>query len=231
MARTRDGGRRQTPALGLLVVGLAVLITGTSRAAAADTEVRDFNVLVDGSRAGDYHVTIQRGDDGTLTMSLTSEVRVKVLGVTFYSYTYRGREVWKDGRLQRLDSNGQENGKPFTVTAVPAVDGLHVTCNGQAHLARPDVWTMTYWMLPVAAQRNQPLPLLGGHNGQEVGGSLQQIGTDRLTIAGQAQSCAHYRVTGPTPHELWYDAQERIVRQEWVVDGHKTVLELTRVGH
>jgi len=229
MARTRDGGRRQTPALGLLVVGLVVFVTGTSRAAAADTEVRDFNVVVDGSRAGEYHVTIQRGDDGTLTMSLTSEVRVKVLGVTFYSYTYRGREVWKDGRLRRLDSSGQENGKPFTVSVVPDAGGLRVACNGQAHAAPPNVWTMTYWQLPPAPARDQPLPLLGS-DGREVDGRLQYLGTERLNVAGQEQPCGHYRVTGSTPHELWYDAQERVVRQEWVVDGHKTVLELTRVG-
>jgi hypothetical protein len=231
MARTRDCGRRLLPALGLLVVGLGVLVAGSSRAAAADSEVRDFNVLVDGSRAGDYHVAIQHADDATLTMTLTSEVRVKVLGVTFYSYTYRGREVWKDGRLQRLDSNGQENGKPFAVTAVPAANGLHVTMNGQEHLARPDVWTMTYWMLPAAERRNKPLPLLGAHNGQDVDGLLQEVGTERLPVAGQEQNCSHYRVTGSTPHELWYDGQDRIVRQEWTVDGHKTVLELTRIGH
>src|SRR5690348_17039209 len=111
MTWTGKSGRRLTSALGLLVVGLGVLAAGAPRAAAADTEVRDFNVLVDGSRAGDYHLTIQRGDDGTLTMTLQSEVRVKVVGISFYSYAYRGREVWKDGRLQRLESSGQENGK------------------------------------------------------------------------------------------------------------------------
>jgi YD repeat-containing protein len=234
MASTRDGKCRVAPAVGLLLIGLGVLAAANSRAVAADTEVRDFNVLVDGSRAGDYHVSIQHADDGTLTMTLTSEVRVKVIGVTFYSYTYRGREVWRDGRLQRLESNGQENGKPFTVTAVsvvPAANTLRVTCNGQSHVVSPDVWTMTYWMLPPAERRNKALPLLGGHNGQDVNGTLQYVGTERLTVAGQEQNCTHYRVTGSTPHELWYDGQERIVRQEWAVDGHKTVLELTRVGH
>jgi hypothetical protein len=225
-----NGVCRRVVVLGLLV-GAGVLFAGSSRAAAADTEVRDFNVLVDGSRAGDYHLTLQRQDDGTVTMTLQSEVRVKVLGVSFYSYTYRGREVWKDGRLRRLDSNGQENGKPFTVSAVPDGGGLRVTFNGQAHAARPDVWTMTYWQLPPAPDRDRPLPLLGCDNGREVDGRLQYLGTERLTVAGQEQACAHYRVTGSTPHELWYDAQERVVRQEWVVDGHKTVLELTRVAH
>jgi hypothetical protein len=214
-----------------LAVGLGALLAGAPPAAAADTEVRDFNVVVDGSRAGDYHMTVRRQDDGTVTMTNASEVRVKLLGVSFYSYAYRGTEVWKDGRLQRLESSGQENGKPFVVAAVPAGNGLRVTFNGQEHTARPDVWTMTYWMLPVAGQRNHALPLLGCDNGRGADGFLQYLGKERRTVAGQEQDCTHYRVTGSTPHDIWYDAQERMVRQEWVVDGHRTLLELTRVGH
>jgi hypothetical protein len=221
--------RYGSPALALLIAG-GVLSAGASRLSAAGSETRDFNVLVDGKPAGDYHVTVQPQDNGAVAMTLQSEVRVKVLGVTFYSYTYRGREVWKDGRLRHLDSNGQENGKPFTVSAEPDGGGLRVTFNGQVHAAPPNVWTMTYWQLPPAPARDQPLPLLGGHNGQVVDGRLQYLGSERLNVAGQEQACGHYRVTGSTPHDLWYDAQERVVRQEWVVDGHKTVLELTRLG-
>jgi hypothetical protein len=222
---------RRTERWGCLAATLLVLAAGVAPAAAAETEARDFNVLVDGSRAGDYHVTIQHQDNGNLVMTLVSEVRVKVLGVTFYSYNYHGREVWKDGRLLRLESNGQENSKPFAVSAVPLANGLRVTFNGQEHLVPPDAWTMTYWQLPPAPARNQPLPLLGCDNGRDVSGHLQYIGPEQLVVAGQAQTCHHYRVTGSTPHELWYDGQERAVRQEWVVDGHKTVLELTHIGH
>jgi hypothetical protein len=214
----------------VLLVAAGVLLAWASRLPAAGVETRDFNVLVDGKPAGDYHLTVQPQDNGAVAMTLQSEVRVKVLGVTFYSYTYRGREVWKDGRLRRLDSSGQENGKPFTVSVVPDGGGLRVACNGQAHAAPANVWTMTYWQLPPASARDQPLPLLGGHDGQVVDGRLQYLGSERLNVAGQEQACNHYRVTGSTPHDLWYDAQERIVRQEWVVDGHRTVLELTGVG-
>jgi hypothetical protein len=226
MTRCGDGGGR-VAALALLV-GAGLLAAGASRSAAG-AEVRDFTVLVDGKPAGDYHLTVQPQDNGAVAMALQADVRVKVLGVTVYSYTYRGREVWKDGRLRRVDSSGQENGKPFAVSAEPDGGGLRVTCNGQAHPARPNVWTMTYWQLPPAPARDQPLPLLGS-DGREVDGRLQYLGTERLNVAGQEQACGHYRVTGSTPHELWYDAQDRVVRQEWVVNGHKTVLELTRVG-
>ena len=31
--------------------------------------------------------------------------------------------------------------------------------------------------------------------------------------------------------DLWYDEPGRLVRQEWVEDGHRTVVELTGVRH
>ena len=36
----------------------------------------------------------------------------------------------------------------------------------------------------------------------------------------------HFRLTSLVPHDVWYDGDGRLVRQEWTEDGHKTVLEL-----
>jgi hypothetical protein len=37
----------------------------------------------------------------------------------------------------------------------------------------------------------------------------------------------HYRVLKDVPHELWYDMAERVVREEWVANGHRTQVVLT----
>jgi len=209
-----------------LVVIAAVLLPGLSRAVAADAESRDFNITVDGKAAGDYHMTISRPDDGSVSMTARSDVHVKVVLVTVYRYTYQGVEVWKDGRLQHLACSGKENGKAFAVTAEPAGDGLHVVANGQEHVSRPDVWTTSCWQLPSAKFRNQDVPLLGCDNGRDIAGHLQLVGNEVIHVAGQDQACAHWRLTNGVPHDLWYDAQERMVRHEWVTDGHRTVLEM-----
>jgi len=218
-------GVRWAGAVGVLALGLGM--AGLSGARAADVQERDFNILVDGKPAGTYHMTIQRQEDGTVTLSAQSEVKVSVLLVTVYSYSYRGQEVWKDGKLQHLESSGNEKGKPFTVQADVAADGLHVRANGQEHVARPDVWTTSCWQLPAAPYRNAAVTLLGCDNGQEISSSLQLVGTETIQAAGQTVTCTHYRVTKDVPHEVWYDGQERLMREEWVsASGHRTVLEL-----
>jgi hypothetical protein len=196
-------------------------------ARAADTEQRVFTVLVDGKPAGEYRVTI-RIDDGTATMTGNAAVHVRhALGQ--YRYTYQGTEVWKGGRLQRLDAASDDDGKACAVRATAEADGLRVAANGRAQTVRPDAWPTTYWQLPPAERRDQPLTLLDVDTGKPLTARLSALGPVRLTVAGQPLEATRYRVTGQAQAELWYDAQGRLVRQETVEDGHKTVLELREV--
>ena len=91
-------------ALGTLGVG------GAARA--ADLETRDFVVRVDGKPAGDYHLTIHRQDDGITQVSGDTDVKVTYF-VVKYTYRYRGREIWKDGRLHALLGQLQRQRQPF----------------------------------------------------------------------------------------------------------------------
>jgi Family of unknown function (DUF6134) len=220
---------RSAAAAWLLATGIGLAVTAPVRA--ADSEVRTFAVSVEGTKSGDYKMTIATKHDGTVVMSGQAEVNVKVLLVTAYSYAYNGVEVWKDGRLQRFDSSATENGKRYAVTAAAAGDQLRVKVNGQERLTRPDVWVNTYWRLPEAKFRGQTVPLLGCDYGHDDARELKFVGNEQLTVNGQTMSCAHYRILTEPAHDLWYDAQERLVRQEWTSSGRKTVLELTGVWH
>ncbi len=213
-----------------LLAGGGLFLPGAGRAAAADAEVRDFVIQVDGKPAGDYHMTIRPQDDGSVVLSAESDVHVAVLLVNVYSYSYRGREVWKQGRLQHFESGGKENGKAFAVSADLNGGELHVKANGQESTLPADAWTTSCWQLPDARRHNQAVPLMGCDNGQLTSGQMQFVGSERLKVAGQEQTCAHYRLTRDVPYEQWFDAQDRLVRQEWASKGHRTVLELVRVS-
>jgi hypothetical protein len=214
----------------LLVVG-GFLFPFVGVTEAADVETRDFAIQVDGKPAGNYHMVIQHQGNGVVTMSAQSEVLVSVLLLKVFSYSYRGQEVWKDGRLHHFESSGKENGKPFAVAADATSLGLRVKVNGREHTTLPDVWTTSFWHLPGAEQRNKGILLMGCDNGQERVSSLHFVSTDRAKVAGQEQTCAHYRVVRDVPYELWYDSQDRLVREEWMANGHRTVLELIKVGN
>jgi hypothetical protein len=212
----------------LLGVGLALLAPAAGAARAADIETRDFTVTVDGKRAGDVHMTIHRQDDGHVQMRCDTDIKVTKLLVT-HKYSYRGVEVWKDGRLVRFDSSTDDNGKRYVVSAVAEAGGVRVRVNNVERMVKPEVWLTSYWSLPAPALRNQVLPIIDADDGKDLDGRLQFVATEQRAVAGQNVNLNHYRLVGKTKVELWYDGSDRLVRQEWTEMGHPVVLELNRV--
>ncbi len=114
---------------------------------AADVETRDYQVSVDGKPAGETHMNFHRQEDGTTTVSVETDVKITIAIIT-YKYSYRGREVWKDGRLQRFESTCNDNGKRFTVVAVAEGDHVKVRVNHQEKMVPADIWLTSYWNKP-----------------------------------------------------------------------------------
>jgi hypothetical protein len=207
--------------------GLALATAGIAHAAPPPQETRVFRVNVDQKPAGEYRMDIrQEGDNATMTA--TADVKVRIF-LASYVYTYRGSEVWKGDRLARFDSNTVDDKKHLSVTAWAEGTALNVRANGQERLASPDVWVTTYWRLPAAKFRNQNVFLLDGDTGRDLAATLRFVGMENTPVAGQMVQCAHWRVAGAMQAELWYDGYDRLVRQETIEDGHKTVLDLIQV--
>ena len=212
--------RGYCPSVRAVVVGAFwLVVTAASR---AGVETRAFTIFVDGKSAGACRLTF---DDDSGTTSGHAAVQVRhVLGT--YRYHFDGTEVWKDGRLQQLHSDTNDNGKKCTIEATAGQTGLRVVANGRTSVLRAQAWPTTYWRLPPAKLRDQPLTLLDTDTGQALAARLQVVGPARMIVAGQTIDVTHYRVTGQAEADLWYDAQDRLVRQETLEDGHRTILVL-----
>jgi len=212
-----------------VLIGAGVCSLGESITQAAEKETRTFSIRIDNRPAGMYQMTISRPDDRTFIVDSRADVSVSKLFIK-YKYNYQGTELWKDGRLVRLNSKTNDDGKQFEVLAQAEGERLRVQVNGKEYTTpRPDVWTTTYWTLPDPKLRNQAVALLDCDTGKVLGGTMQPIGTQQLTLAGQTQNCPHYRITGDVQVDVWYDAQQRLVREVSLDDGHRIVLELARI--
>jgi hypothetical protein len=218
-----------TTALGVVLAAAGVLMGGLSGASAAEPQTRTFSITVDGKKAGEYSMVIEKQPDGTAVLLAKSNVRVTVLAIPVYTYSYEGKEVWKDGRLTHFESWGKEKGTAFHIRADADSSALHVVANSKEHTASLDVWTTSCWQLPPAKFRDNAIVMFGCDTGSDFGTRLQLVGSEKISVAGQEMSCTHYRVTKDVSHDLWYDAQERLVRDEWVSGGHRTVLEMTEM--
>jgi hypothetical protein len=210
------------------VVGCALLAPALSEARAADVETRDFNVFVDGKRAGAAHMTIQKAEDGTIGVSCDTDVTVPLLFVT-YKYSYRGHEVWKDGKLVRFESNCNDDGKRYIVSAAAEDKGIRFKVNNQERIVSHNVWLTSYWARPDNKVVNQTVPLVDADSGRDLEAKVTYVGQEEVMVSGQSQALLHYKLTGKVEVDLWYDAADRLTRQEFIEDGHKTMVELTKI--
>ncbi len=224
LALSRQGERRWW-----CVVASALLSLGAgARAGAAEAETRDFTVYVDARKSGEVHMTINRQDDGATAVNCDTDVRVGAI-ITLYKYSYRGRELWKDGRLQHFESKANDDGKEFAVTATAAADGLHVRANDGEHTAAADALLTSYYAQPDARLANQTVPLLDADTGRDLEAKVEFLGAEKYGV-NQDQTVQHVRLTGKgVAMDLWYDDARRLVREEWVEQGHRTVVDLYRV--
>ena len=171
---------RTTLIVHALLVGLALVLA--PRARSAETEVRQFNVSVDGKPSGQYTMTIAKGDDGTSASPARPTSRSRWRFVTAYHYDYNAVEEWKDGRVQSLRSHCDDDGKKFEVSAAAGEKGLTVKVNGREKSVRGDVYLTTACCLPDAKRRDGDLPLMEADNGQEINGKIQQVSSGPLTV-------------------------------------------------
>jgi hypothetical protein len=162
-------------------------------------------------------------------MRCNTDIKVKTL-LGEYKFIYRGLEIWKNHRLVKFDSNTDDNGKRYLVSAVAETNGVRVKVNNAERMVKHHVWLTSYWSLPDPKLRNQELPLLDADTGRDLSGRLRFVATEKIRVAGGPEvPLNHYRLTGKVNIDLWYDGSDRLVRQSWVEQGHKTVVELRGV--
>jgi hypothetical protein len=193
---------------------------------AGEPEMREMAIFVDGKRSGESHVTVEQREDGSTQISTTADVAVDAL-LFRYKFSYRGMEVWKDGKLLKMQSNTNDNGKKISVSAVADSASIQLRVGNKERQVRADVWTTSYMRYPDLSRCDKTVALLDADSGKEITAKMQLIGKEELVVAGNKMTCEHFRLSGGVTTDLWYDGQKKLVRQESVESGHKLLIELS----
>jgi uncharacterized protein DUF6134 len=226
-----EGSMRRTTCFQFCAAVLALFSIAPSHAnPPIPAEGRDFTIFVDGKSVGSFRFTISAQPDGIVTMAGRAHVVVHSLVVFKYEYSYQGSETWKGGVLQRVESATNDGGKKMILSAVCQGDRCQLVANGKQQTVRIPAWTSTYWCLPRPETRGQELLVLDVDTGVLSPARLQFVGKTRLELVGGQRDYSHYRLTGGLQAELWYDEQDRLVRQISMEDGHQTEWRLTGLG-
>ncbi|MEM8991749.1 MAG: DUF6134 family protein [Pseudomonadota bacterium] len=182
-----------------LAVTAGTAAVGMHRLASAQdgAAFREFRILRDGSDIGRHRLEAQRTGD-VFTMAVDIDIRVRFLGITAYRYELTNREVWRDQRLESIDSRTNDDGTDDFVKIMRVEDGLEVDGSGHSGLVPSEAVTTTYYTTAFMQRR----PWVSSQTGEPL--SLQ-------TAQDQADGLTRWTVTGELETRLYYDE-----RGEWV---------------
>jgi hypothetical protein len=104
----------------------------------------NFTVRKSGADIGEYAVRFAERD-GALVVDIEANIRVRFAFVTVYRYTQRTREIWRDGTLQSLDSDVDDNGTPYKISAAQRDGRLVVDGHTEQLDLAPGALPLSYW--------------------------------------------------------------------------------------
>jgi len=193
----------------LLGVGALADTPSPAAVASADWPERvygasaEFTILRDGKPVGRHMLRFQR-DNGDLIVDARSDIAVKLLGFTMYSFEYHSRSVWRDGQLEQLTAIRTENGERQQVEARRQDGLLRVSGPSGANETPRTVFPTDHWH-PGALQSELMLNTLTG--------GLEPVRVRRLDEPDDAAGAAHrYAYEGGFRAEVWYDRDWRWTR-------------------
>src|SRR5947209_5049854 len=147
--------RRWICRLRMLAVA-AVFLHGVCWLAAAEpmavsAETRTYDILVDGKNSGQSTLVITRYSDGRESVSADAKVTVSWT-VFSYVYEFHGKEQWRDGRFEQLESRAVDGGTKLSLSVKREGGGFSITKAKGKPTSAPDIQlTTNYWREPAAS--------------------------------------------------------------------------------
>ena len=191
-------------------------------------EIRDFEVRVDNKPAGTHRLTI-KSDGDKHEVAFQTDVKMDFV-IYAYVFKSRGTEIWRDGRLENAEIRCEDGGKKRSLALKTEGNVQKISFNGKSVSdSAQGLMTTAYWKLPSADVRKNPLTIVDVDSGATRTVTLSPVGRTRIASAGQMLDCHHFKIDGPSPAELWFDEQDRLVRQTSVEVGHELELKLKEI--
>ena len=189
------------------VASILIVLACTLPAAALPSGVFEYRIDRDGAPIGGQRLTItQQGEQTIVSMDL--KVLVKIAFVTLYRFEQTRSETWQGARLIALDTRTNDNGDTlFLKGRADAADFAIETEKGRS-TAPLGLLPTGYWNIATVDQTR----LIDAEDGRVLAISVSRGAAVTLDLGSRQIDTRHYRISGDTEKELWYDASNVLVK-------------------
>ncbi len=171
-----------------LVLAACPLAFAALVAAPARAEDYAFKVFCNGNQVGYHEVHVRHEEDET-DVDVDAHIDVTMAGIEVYRYRHRSHEVWRDGKLEALNSETDDDGEAKSVTVHPGDNGMLVVENNQgSHEVPSDLLTTDLWNPEVLGKRE----LLDTESGRTLKVQVAQLADGRYKMSGDLSLLVDY---------------------------------------
>jgi hypothetical protein len=143
-----------------------------------------------------------------LEVVIDTSVVVRIAMIPVYRFEHHGHEVWRNDRLQALESKTNDDGTHHTLAARAATGGLEINGDGTAIRQPAGVIPASLWNRATIAQAN----LMNTLDGHAMTVKITDLGPETVSVRGAARPARHYAMAGDLARELWYDDAGTLVQ-------------------
>lgn len=207
---------------------LSVPAAATDYAPQADTVIA-FDVIRGDSPMGTHTIRFERAGE-RLTATTEVDLRVRFGPVTFFRYTHEAREVWDGDRLVSFTSETLKDGNNLEVQAERSGDSLSI--DGMTYDEQPVSLTLPASLALSSHWRGydpSATVIFNTESGQEMEVVIDDLGTETITVRGEAIEAHRLRMAGSLTVDLWYGPDGQWVKCEFEARG-ETITYVLRDG-
>lgn len=178
-----------------------------------------FTITRNDEPIGTQAIEINRAGAET-SVSVATDLSVKVMFVTAYRFEQTEKERWVNGRLVGLTSATNANGERHEVQVTANATGLDVKADGKVSRVDQNIMPASFWN-PDLLQRPT---LLDTQAGKMAPLTVRDNGMEDLKINRQVVKARHYTVSSMFSQDLWYDNQARLVQSKMVASDGSVIM-------
>lgn len=178
------------------------------------------SILVDGKKIGQLQVTSKHGEQGELE-ELKTRASYSVFGVEVYHHTMHVHEVWKNGELQSLKVNADQNGAEYDLSLARKASDYQGVLNDKDKTLPLTTFPTSIWHYAITKQ-------LLLFNVPEV--KLLKIrvsrSEDTVSLGKKSVPAEKFVFSGDWDATIWFDQNKNFLKAEHHIKGHKLVIAL-----
>jgi len=200
------------------IIGV-ILSMPSGWAAPAATETLRFAITRNGEQIGTHVIEVNRAGQET-SVSVATDLTVKVLLVTAYHFQHAASERWVNDRLVALTATTDNNGTRHEVSVAMKASGLEMEADGKAARLDSDIMPGSLWN-PELLRRSF---MLDAQDGQVMPLLVVDDGMDELTINAHPVKARHYTLKSRYSQDVWYDDHQRLVQSKIIGSNGSIIL-------